>query len=86
MQHFTNNALSPTSPVVSAAPVTPSDTADLAEPCRGLHVAGAEGKVAYVSLSGDVVEFLALPGIDYPRFATRILATGTTASQIWALY
>ncbi|NNU17302.1 hypothetical protein HK107_13305 [Parvularcula sp. ZS-1/3] len=65
--------------------VTPSDGSDLALPIRGLMVASA-GDVALVTTGGDSVTLPALqPGVQYAVLASRILATGTSATGIVGL-
>jgi len=68
--------------------VTPSDTVDLAAgPTRGLYV-GAFGNVTVDMVSGGTgIVFVGVqPGSLLPIQATRVYATGTTATSIVALY
>ncbi len=66
--------------------VTPSDAADLAAETRALYV-GAGGDIAVVLASGDAVTLSGvISGSLLPLRATRVKATGTTATQIVGLY
>ncbi|KAF0675082.1 spike base protein, RCAP_Rcc01079 family [Profundibacterium mesophilum] len=63
--------------------VTPSDTVDLPQPIRGLRV-GAAGDVRFVSLTGQERVFPAAQvGERIEVGMTRILATGTTAANLF---
>jgi hypothetical protein len=65
--------------------VTPSDSVNLGFTTFGLYVGGA-GNVTAVMASGEVVLFTAVPaGTLLPIQATRINATGTTATAMVAL-
>jgi len=68
-------------------PITPSDTVDLPQLTHALWVGGA-GNVAAVMQNGLMpVVLTAVPaGSWLPLAATRINATGTTATGIVALY
>ncbi len=75
-----------TGPLIGGFDVTPDDGADLPTLPRALMIAGG-GDVALVFKDGTT---LTLPGLStgviYPVRATRILATGTTATGIRGLY
>ena len=74
------------SPPRGAAAVTPSDSADLAITSRGIYI-GVGGDVVLTTVYGQTVTFKAVPqGIILPVCASRILATGTTATNMLALY
>lgn len=75
------------SPALGAFPVTPNDSTDLATTARALYVGGA-GNVSIDDLSGrTAVVFTAVPaGMILPVRAKRVRATGTTATNIVALY
>jgi hypothetical protein len=73
-------------PAVSFAAVTASDTVDLPVVCRALYIGGA-GNLVAVSSAGDAVTFTAVQaGSILPVQAKRVNATGTTATNIVALY
>ena len=75
------------SPAFDASPVTPHDANDLAFTTRALYVGGG-GDVAAI-LKGDAssVTFVNVPaGSILPVAAKRVLATGTTAANILALW
>ena len=63
--------------------VTPSNTADLANPCDAIWVS-AGGNIAFTDLTGHTVTLTVIASTAYPLpvRARRILATGTTASVI----
>ena len=74
------------SPARGAAAVTPNDSADLATTSRGIYI-GAGGDVVVTTVYGHTVTFKAVPqGIILPVCASRILATGTTATNLLALF
>lgn len=66
--------------------VTPNDSANLAQPARGLWI-GTTGNVAVaLSNGGASVTFQNIPsGTLLPIQAYRVYATGTTATNILAL-
>lgn len=69
---------------IGAFAVTPSDSDDLASPGVGLYVGGA-GAVAAILEDGGTVTFTAVPvGTHLPYIFKRILATGTTATNLVA--
>ncbi|MEO1656124.1 MAG: hypothetical protein AAFR65_00255 [Pseudomonadota bacterium] len=85
MTDFTNHEPGLESPPARGMSVTPNDGSDLAFPVRGLMVAGA-GNVSVVTTKGDTVTLPALqPGVQYAILATRVRATGTTATGIVGL-
>lgn len=68
------------------APVAPSDTADLPEGvARGLFV-GEAGDVVVVDLQGATATIASAGSQYHPVMVSRVLATGTTATRIVALY
>lgn len=81
---FQHQASGLESPAVRLAGVTPNDTADLAFITRGIAV-GTEGFVRLVTLGGDTGRVYVVPGAPFPIRVRRILATGTTATDIVAL-
>jgi len=73
------------SPPSRGVTVTPNDGSDLAFSIRGLMVSTA-GDVALVTTGGDTVTLPALqPGVQYAVLATRVRATGTSATGIVGL-
>ena len=73
-------------PAQGATLLTPSDSADLAIPSRGLYV-GATGNVKVTMRGGDTLLFTGLAaGIIHPLSVTRVWATTTTATSIVAVY
>ena len=83
---FSLRAASYTSPAERLAPVTPNDAADLPDGlCRGLFV-GVAGAVAVLDRFGTRVELISLGGQYHPVRVRRVLAAGTDAGGIVALY
>lgn len=75
-----------TRPYHGAATVTPSDTTNMSRPANAIMVTAA-GNVAMNLQDGTSVTLPNLqPGTIYPFAANRILATGTTATGIIAVY
>lgn len=76
-----------TAPAWSAAAVTPSDGADLpTAPTRALYIGGV-GDVKVNMADGVAVTYPAVPvGSILPIACTRVFATGTTATNIVAMY
>ena len=75
-------------PARRAAAVTPSDTVDLTAYAKALYVGGA-GNVRVLTVGaedGDVVTFANHPVGWLPMQVRRVLATGTTATQIVAAF
>ncbi|MDE3028262.1 MAG: hypothetical protein KGH84_07675 [Paracoccaceae bacterium] len=86
MDTFRDYPTTPTSPIHDAIAVTPSDTASLTVTTRALYV-GQSGDVALLTAGGQSVTFTAVPaGSILPLRAAKILATGTTAGAILALW
>ena len=83
---FAGFTTSPLAAPENLASVTPDDNADLAFVTRALMVTEA-GDVEVVMLGGqqDVIPALQ-PGVMYPARVCRVLATGTTATGIKALW
>ena len=68
-----------------AAAVTPSDTTELG-PCKALYIGGAGNVSVWMPNQSTPVTFFAVPvGTVLPVSARRVLATGTTATNIVAL-
>ena len=73
------------SPAVHAVAITPNNGADLAYATRSIWVGGA-GDVAVVTIGGDTITFFgAGAGSIIPIRAARVLATGTTATNLVGL-
>ena len=72
------------SPASKLSIVTPDDTTDLPEACRALNVAGS-GTVALTTVGGTTATVYVTAGIAFPVRARRVLATGTTATDIVAM-
>lgn len=67
-------------------PVTPNDSTDLpGGPCRALRVTGA-GDLVFISVNGNTRTVPVVANEVVPWGAQRVLATGTTATGIFALY
>lgn len=71
-------------PAFSVAAVTPSNTTVIS--ARALYIGGA-GNVAVTALDGSTATFTSVPaGTILPVVVTKVMATGTTATNIVALY
>lgn len=77
---FNDNATGLESPASNALAVTPSDTDDLPVKPRALMV-NVAGDVV-LTMNGDPVTLRLIEGAIYPFRASRIHATGTTATGI----
>lgn len=72
-------------PAAAAVAVTPSDTTIIAA-TRALYV-GVAGNVTVTMMDGADVTFTGmLAGVIYPLRVTKVLSTGTNATNIVALY
>ncbi len=81
---FTNGLSN--APALNGAVVSPSDSVDLPSCARGVYV-GTAGDMKVTLYNGDVVTFVGLVGgIIHPICAGRVWATGTTASNLIAVY
>ena len=78
---FKTHAVVMESPVSHAFAVAPSDTGDLPQVTRALHVGGA-GNLRAVMADGTTVTFTALSAGWHPVRVRRVLATGTTVTAI----
>ena len=78
---FTTYAVGMESPVSQAFAVAPSDTGDLPQVTRALHVDGT-GTLRAVIADGTTVTFTALSAGWHSVRVRRVLATGTTATAI----
>jgi hypothetical protein len=72
----------------SAVAITPADGADLATaPCRALYIGGAGNLSVILAADAVAVTFVGLgAGTVLPIAAKRVRGTGTTATNIVALY
>lgn len=73
------------SPANYVQPVVPSDTADLAHASRALNVAGA-GAIRVTTVGGTTGTVYVAAGVPFPVRAAKIWETGTTATDIVALF
>jgi len=73
------------SPMWSAAAVTPNDAVDLPKPFARITAVGAVSVAVICSGGGSVTLGIAAGGV-LPVFVDRVLAAGTTATGIVALY
>ena len=78
-------APSPSAPARRAEAVTPSDSDDLTTVAKALYV-GVAGNVRVVPVGGAAVTFFSHPIGYLPIQCVRVLATGTTAGSIVALF
>lgn len=71
----------------NAAAITTSDTVDLTIPTRGIWVGGTGAVKVNLVDTGTNITFSAVPaGTLLPVRAKRVLATGTTATNLVALW
>ena len=73
------------SPGFDAASVTPSDSTDLTITSRALYVGGT-GDVRITTAAGSIVTFVSVPEGILPMRVSRVHATGTTATDIVAVW
>ncbi len=71
-------------PAVSLEAISPSDSADLSKITRAINVA-VSGTVRLTTPDGSEASIFIAAGIAFPVRATRIWATGTTATGIIGL-
>ena len=84
INRFPDFGLGLLAPLTRIEPVSPDDAADLAEACRAINVA-VDGVVRITTTEGVTGDVFITAGIPFPIRATRIWATGTTATGIRAL-
>lgn len=83
---LSNSSNSIIAPADDAEVVTPSDSTDLVYTGRALYV-GTGGNVAVVTKKGNTRTFTnVIDGSLIPIRVTRVLATGTTATDMLSLY
>lgn len=74
------------SPAGNAAAITPSNTTNLTKVTRGIYI-GVAGTVRVITAAGQTVSFVgAAAGTVIPVRAARVTATGTTATNLVALW
>ncbi len=83
---YANTATGMSGPAANAFSITPDDGADLAQITRALYC-GASGDIAVIMKdSNAVVTFKGVPaGIILPLRVKKIMATGTTATDLCGL-
>lgn len=74
-----------TSAPIRAAAVVPNDSTDLPDITRGIVIGGA-GDLTVTMLGGDTVTFTLVAGVTHPMRLSRIHSTGTTATNIVAVW
>lgn len=79
--HFKSMARSITAPALGALVITPSDSTNLSSPIRAITL-NVGGTLAWLNEEGAAQATAMLPAGTYPLIATRILATGTTATGL----
>lgn len=85
IDRFHESAASLSGPAAHAFAITPQDGADLAETIRAIYC-GVGGDLAVQMLSGAVVTLRNVsPGHILPLRVTRVLQTGTTATDLVGL-
>lgn len=82
---FANYPSNLDSPAANAASVTPNDSIDLSTSSRSLWI-GGEGNLSVVMVGGQTVTFTALTVGWHPLRVARVLSTGTTATNIVAVW
>ena len=70
-------------PALGSFVVTPSDTVDLREVIRAVTI-GTAGTIAWIGADGETNATSELPAGTHTMQAARILASGTSATQITA--
>ncbi len=85
MLEIQNNVRNLESPAANLAEVTPNDSADLAVVARAISV-GTSGTVQVTTVGGDTGALYIAAGVPFPVRVRRVWATGTTATDIVALW
>ena len=81
-----NQNIESTSPANGGEPVIPSDSVNLTEISRSLYI-GAAGDISVEMGDGTNLTFIAVPaGMILPIQVKKVLATGTTATSIVAIW
>lgn len=74
-------------PASRAAAITPDDDVDLSEPSRAVYIGSAGDLTVEMLAGGPPVTFAAAPaGLLLPIRVRKVMATGTTASQIISIF
>lgn len=74
------------SPPIDGFPITPNDGTDFTQSTRYIYVGGA-GAVTVKTIKGTNLTFAAVPtGTQLAIRASRVLSTGTTATNLLGLY
>ena len=82
---FQNSSPSLSGPAAHGFAVTPNDSTTLAETTRALYV-GSAGAIAVLMASGASVTFAGVPaGTMLPVRVSKVMATGTSATDIIGL-
>lgn len=81
---FDSHSQSLESPATILVPVTPDDATDLSTPSRALNAAGS-GYVRVTTTGGTTATLFIAAGIGFPVRATRVWASGTTATGLTAM-
>ena len=79
--HFAAHASGLDSPASDVFPITPNDSTDLAVATRAIRASGA-GNVVLVTVAGNERTCAFAAGETRPIRATRVKATGTTATGL----
>ena len=82
---YSGCSISPVGPCRRAAAVAPADGTDLGNVTRALYI-GVTGDVVIITQGGDTVTLKAVPVGLLSIAAARVKATGTTATNIIALW
>ncbi len=82
---FSYTATGMSGPATNAFAITPDDASNLGQTTRALYT-GSGGDIALVMQGGGTVTFKTVPaGIILPLRVNKILATGTTATDLCGL-
>lgn len=80
---FSAHSAGVTAPALGSVAIVPDDDADLATVVRSITIGGLPGTIRYVSArDGQICETNSLPLGQHPIWAVRVLATGTTATDL----
>ncbi len=82
---FTGSSSSLTAPFSGAAAVVPNDDTGLDYVSRSLHIGGA-GDIRVQTLEGDIVTFAGVMVGWFPGRISKVFATGTTTTNIVAVW